>query len=316
MVLLLPPGGQLIGMIGVLEAFDAANRLREHRGRARPYRLTVAGTGTRSTSAAGTTVGTVPVGSVGAVHTLVVGGGLQLAEAASPPEFLVALRELASRAERVVGVCSGAFPLAEVGLLDGRRCTTHWVALESLRRRFPRADVQEDALYCEDDGVYTSAGATAGIDLALHLLRRDEGPRLATLVARMLVVFAERPGGQSQFGSAVELRPSTDATLRGVIAEVVRDPAGDHRVEALARRAGMSPRNFARVFRDQTGETPAAFVTRARVEAAQRALGSSDAGLDQIAEDCGFGTPATFRRSFRRVTGVSPGAWRQRFRMT
>ena len=146
-----------------------------------------------------------------------------------------------------------------------------------------------------------------------HGARLDKSRKLAALVARCLVVFARRPGGQSQFGAAVRLRPTVDDVLHGVISEILRDPAADHRVDVLASRAAMSPRHFARVFRDQTGETPAAFVTQVRVEASQRLLGQSDAGLDAIAADCGFGTTDTFRRAFRRVTGVSPGAWRERF---
>lgn len=311
MTLLLPPGAQLIGMIGFLEAFDAANRVLGAAGRPPAYALTVAGIGSELRSVSGLGLRPVDVVTVAATHTLVVGGALP--DGSADPRVVAQVGRLGAGATRVVAVCAGAFVLGELGWLDGRRCTTHWLALDPLRARFPAALVEPDALYTEDGRVYTSAGATAGVDLALHLIRQDLGPRVARAVARVLVVFAHRPGGQSQFGSALRLRPDLDATLQALVDHVLGHPEGDHRVEVLAARAGMSPRNFARVFRARTGETPAAFVARARVELAQRALVLGGDGLDLIAARCGFGTAETLRRSFHRVTGVSPGAWRARF---
>ncbi len=314
-VLLVPPDGQLIGMIGFMEALNAANRVRASRDRPPLYSLALVGVGAQTATAAGVVLQTGRADGQDGPHTLVVGGALESVTAPAPPAVRAQVARLATDATRVVAVCAGAFVLGELGMLDGRRCTTHWLALDALRERFPTALVQDDAIYTEDGRVLTSAGATAGIDLALHLVRQDGGPRLALAVARLLVVFAQRPGGQSQFGAALSLRPGIEDRLRKLISTVVQDPSGDHTVDALADRVAISPRHFARVFRDQTGDTPAAFVARVRVEAAQRALAHSDVGLDTVANDCGYGTVETLRRSFIRHTGVSPSAWRRRFRI-
>lgn len=311
---LLPQDSQLIGVIGLIEALDAANRLCAARGEAPPYALRLAGVGDDTRSAAGPVLHTEPAASIARVHTLVVGGALRLRTDPIDAALLRQARRLAASAERIVAVCAGSFVLGELGLLDGRRCTSHWLALDALRTRFPTARVEDDAIFTEDGPVLTSAGATAGIDLALHLIRGDAGPRLALAVARALVVFAQRPGGQSQFGSALRLRPGLDDRLAELVSTVLADPGADHRVEVLAKRAGMSPRHFARVFLQQAGQTPAAFVSCARVEAAQRALVHSDAALDTIAGDCGFGCAATLRRTFQRIVGVTPSAYRARFR--
>ena len=315
-VLLVPDGSQLIGLVGFAEAFDIANRFLASRGRGPLYAVRVAALGGEARGAVVALAGS-EAASIAKAHTLVV-GGLMADEALGEgprldPDFVAQVRRLAAGAERVVSLCMGAFALGEAGLLDGRRCTTHWLGVPALARRFPTAQVDEDALYTEDGRIFTSAGATAGIDLALHLIRRDGGPKLALAVARALVVFAQRPGGQSQFATGLRLQPSTDERLRGLVAGIQRDPGADHRVQALAERVGMSPRHFARVFREQTGETPAAFVARARVEAAQRALAQSDVPLAALASDLGFGTEETLRRTFHRVAGVAPSAWRARF---
>ncbi|MEZ4316670.1 MAG: helix-turn-helix domain-containing protein [Myxococcota bacterium] len=311
--MLVPPGAQLVGLLGFVEAFDAANRLLVSAGRDPLYDVQVVGVADETPCIAGPVLRTQPASEVTAVHTLVVGGALDLADHPVDPAVLAEAGRLAGLAERVVSVCMGAFVLGSLGWLDGRRCTCHWLGLDALRARFPLARVEDDAIFTEDGGVCTSAGATAGIDLALQLIRRDRGSRLALAVARALVVFAQRPGGQSQFGSAVRLRPSADDRLSRLVNEVVHQPGGSHTVEAMARRVGMSARHFARVFAEQTGETPAAFVARARVEAAQRALAQTDASLAEIADQCGFGTPETLRRTFLRVSGATPSAWRDRF---
>lgn len=312
-VMFVPPGAQLIGIIGFIEAFDAVNRLRVHQGRPPVYEVLVCGLDEQTASVTGLGLATRPAARVRRVDTLVVGGALSSSQVAREPELRRQVARLADRADRVVAICGGAFVLGELGWLEGRRCTCHWMGLDNLRARFPTAEVQADALFTEDEGVFTSAGASAGIDLALHLIRRDCGPRMALMVARSLVVFAMRPGGQSQFGSAVRVRSGTGQRLHDLIAGIHERPAGDHSVPSLARRAGMSPRNFARVFRDQTGQTPGAYVARARVEAAQRALAHSDAPLPAIAEACGFGHEKTLRRTFLKVAGVTPSAWRRRF---
>jgi len=314
-VVLVPPGSQLIGLIGFLEALDAANRFRAHRDLAPLYDVKLVGVAAQTPSAAGPVLSTTLSSSVTAAHTLVVGGGFASAEAEPDPRVLAEVTRLAEGAERLVSICMGAFVFAALGMLDGRRCTTHWLALEQLRTRYPAAKVEADAIFTEDGPILTSAGATAGIDLALHLVRIDGGSRLALAVARGLVVFAQRPGGQSQFGSAVRLRSGLDDRLRGLVGRVLSDPGADHAVASMAQSVGMSPRNFARVFREQAGETPAAFVARVRVEAAQQALAHGDEPAAVIAEDCGFGCVETMRRSFLRVAGVSPAAYRQRFRL-
>jgi len=310
-VVLVPTGCQLVGVIGFIEAFDAVNRLLTSRGRSPRYTLEVAGVEPETTSAAGPVLRTTPSTAVTGADTLVIGGGLDLP---SDPRLLAEAGRLAAGAARVVSVCMGAFVLGDLGLLDGRRCTTHWLAIDRLRARFPAAKVEPDAIFTDDGPVFTSAGASAGIDLALHLVRVDAGPRMALAVAQALVVFAQRPGGQSQFGSALKINPGVDGRLRALVGAVLHDPGADHGVDALAAAVGMSPRHFARVFLAETGETPAAFVAKVRVEAAKRALVQGDAGLDQLAADCGFGTVETFRRTFQRVAGVTPSEYRSRFR--
>lgn len=306
------PGASALSTLGPLEAFDVANRLLAARGRPAAWAVRLVALGPVSASV-GVSLGAEPIAAIDAVHTLIVGGGPELPARGFDPELVAAVGRLAARAERVVSVCSGAFVLAALGLLDGRRCTTHWLWLDALRRAAPAARVEADAIYTEDGPVWTSAGVTAGLDLALALIRADAGPRLAQATARALVVFVHRPGGQAQFGAALQLRPGRDDRLRALIAEVVADPGAPLDVPTLARRMAMSPRNFSRVFQRETGETPAAFVAKARIEAAQRALADSDASMAQIADVCGFGTEATLRRTFARVVGVSPAAWRARF---
>lgn len=314
-VVLTPPGGQLIGVVGFIEAFDAANRILASRGKPPLYELVTVGLDAVTPSCAGPALQTVPSSQIQSLHTLVVGGALDLPEAPVLERLLAETGRLAERAERLVSVCMGAAVLGSIGALDGRRCTCHWLRLDEMRERFPNAQVQDDAIFTEDGPVFTSAGATAGIDLALHLVRLDGGPRLALAVARTLVVFAQRPGGQSQFSRALRVRSGIDDRMADLVAGVLEDPKANHTVDALATRVGMSHRNFARVFRAQTGQTPAAFVAGVRVEAAQRHLLQSDATLETVAEDCGFGTVETFRRTFRRVTGVSPSDYRRRFRV-
>ncbi len=308
---LLPPGGQLIGILGLYEAFDAANRFREHWGLAPLYSLALVGAQEQTASASGPVLLTPPAPACTG-HTLVLGGALP--HRAPTPALLAAAERWSQGAARRVGVCMGSFTLGALGLLEGRSCTTHWLALDKLKEQFPTAKVQDDAIYVQDGELFTSAGASAGIDLALELIRQDGGPKLARAVAKSLVMFIQRPGGQSQFGSAARLPAETEQSFRDLLAQVLAHPASDHRVETLAQQVGMSPRNFARRFKSQTGRTPAAMVTRVRVQAAQRVLLNSDAPLSQVADECGFGSEETLRRSFERVCGTTPGGFRKRFR--
>lgn len=312
-VVVAPPGGLFTGVFAALEAFQFANLVLQHAGREPLYETVLAGLEDATASLAGHRVCTTPLAQVGPLHTLFVGGGPALPERPIPPALLEATAPLADRAERIVASCGGAFVLAELGLLDGRRCTTHWLHTDALQARVPSARVEPDAIFTHDGPVWTSAGATAALDLALQLIHQDGGARLARAVAQVMVVFVQRPGGQSQFSSSLRLSPTTGERFRALIQGIHREPAADHRVEALATRMGMSPRHFARVFRTQTGSSPAALVTRIRVEAAQRALASSGASVAEVARDTGFGTEETLRRSFQRVLGVTPRVYRERF---
>jgi transcriptional regulator GlxA family with amidase domain len=248
------------------------------------------------------------------VDTLMIAGGEGSRALRDDEAFMAWLREIAPRPRRLASVCTGALLLAEAGLLDGRRATTHWAWCESLARRHPRVDVDPDSIFVRDGRLYTSAGVTAGIDLALALVEEDHGRDLALEVARRMVVFMKRPGGQSQFSAQLVSRLPERDPLRRLQAYILEHPEADHSVERLAQRVAMSPRHFARVFSAELGTTPARFVERARVEAARRALEESDAGVDGIAGACGFGSAETMRRAFLRTLRVGPAEYRSRFR--
>ena len=255
----------------------------------------------------------VPDGSIGDVRgridTLVVAGGRGVAEA-----MLRWLARMAPRVRRLASVCSGTFLLAESGLLDGRRVTTHWRACDELARRYPALTVERDPIFVRDGTVYTSAGVTAGMDLALALVEEDHGRQLALRVARQLVMFLKRPGGQSQFSAQLALQAADREPLRELQAWIADHLDGDLSVPVLAAEVAMSERNFARIFTRQVGVTPARFVERARVEGARRRLEESTDGVEMVAERCGFGSAEVMRRAFLRLLGVPPSAYRGRFR--
>jgi transcriptional regulator GlxA family with amidase domain len=215
---------------------------------------------------------------------------------------------------QLISVCTGAFLLARAGRLDGRRVTTHWADAERLACSFPDVEVVPDALFIDDDDVWTSAGVTAGIDLAIALIRKELGPELALEVARRLVVFAHRPGGQSQFSAHLAAQSTDDEAIYAAQQWVLGHLRDDLTVDALARRVGMSPRNFARRFAAEAGTTPAQYVRHARLDAAKLLLESTDLGLDAIADHCGLGSDENLRRLFHRRLSVTPGAYRRRFR--
>jgi transcriptional regulator GlxA family with amidase domain len=218
----------------------------------------------------------------------------------------------ASVARRVASVCSGAFLLASTGLLDGRRATTHWSRCADLAEAFPAVRVEQDPIFINDGMFWTSAGITAGIDMALALVEADLGRFAATAVARHLVVFAKRPGGQAQFSAGLALA-GTDATFDNLHDWMKRNLRTTLAVPLLAEQAGMSERSFLRHYRQVTGTTPARAVERLRVEAARQALGETALPLKRVARDCGFGSEETMRRSFLRVLAVPPHAYRERF---
>lgn len=224
------------------------------------------------------------------------------------------LRRTAPGCRRVASVCSGAFLLAKAGLLDGRRVTTHWASCDALQRRYPAITVDPDPIFVRDGNVWTSAGVTAGIDLALALVEDDLGPETALEVARWLVLFVQRPGGQAQFSAQLGGQLAERDALRDLQRWIADNLAGDLTVPALAERVGMSPRNFARVFQREVGATPAAYVEGVRLERARLALESTPATVEEIARHCGFGTVETLRRTFARRLGVSPSEYRARFR--
>jgi transcriptional regulator GlxA family with amidase domain len=224
------------------------------------------------------------------------------------------LRRLAPRVRRIGSVCTGTFVLAAAGLLAGRRVTTHWNSAARLQQMFPALRVDADPIFIKDGKVYTSAGVTAGMDLALALVEEDCGREVAMAVARALVLFLKRPGGQSQFSAQLAAQAADREPLRELQAWIIDHVGADCSVPALAARVAMSPRNFARVFAREVGMTPGRFVERARVEAARRRLEESDDGVDGVAARCGFGSAEGMRKAFLRTLRVPPSAYRSRFR--
>ena len=258
------------------------------------------------------------VGDVrGPLDTIVVAGGDGTAAALRDRELIAAIRRLAGRSRRVASVCTGAFLLAEAGLLDGRSATTHWDSCELLRDRYPSVHVDPDPIFVRDGHVLTSAGVTAGMDLALALVEEDHGADVALATARRLVMYVQRPGDQAQFSAPLRARAEA-ASARRSIQEVQRwvaaHPGANTSVEALAARAAMSPRHFARAFSAEVGTTPARWVEGVRVEAARLLLETTDRSVDAVGAASGFRSPETFRRTFLRHLRVAPSDYRKRFR--
>lgn len=249
------------------------------------------------------------------VDTLVVAGGDRLADRPIEPELPASARRLASMAARVASVCTGTFILAAAGLLEGRRATTHWRHAELLARAYPGIDVQPDAIYVSDHGVYTSAGVSSGIDLALALVEADHGPDLARAIARNLVVYMQRPGGQSQFSAPLRAPVPHQPALRAVVEAVSADPAREHTIASLASVASVSPRHLGRLFATELHISPARFIEQMRLEAAKPLL---DAGhnVTETAHLSGFHNPETFRRSFTKRFGIAPSRYQHHFTTT
>jgi transcriptional regulator GlxA family with amidase domain len=313
------PEVQILDVTGPLEVFSTASRLLARGGRLGPPAYTteiVARRPGRLRTSSGLELwASRALGGVrGPIDTLLAAGGDGTAAALADRVLIDWLRRTAPRARRVASVCSGAFLLAEAGLLDGRRATTHWVGCERLAQRYPRVQVEPDPIFVRDGNVWTSAGITAGMDLALALVEDDHGRGVALSVARWLVFFLKRPGGQSQFSAQLSAQLAEREPLAELQSWILEHPEADCSVSSLARRAGMSPRNFARVFGREIGMTPARFVENARVEAARRRLEESDAGVEAVADAVGFGSAETLRRAFLRRVRVGPGVYRSRFR--
>ncbi|QIS03804.1 helix-turn-helix domain-containing protein [Nocardia brasiliensis] len=247
------------------------------------------------------------------VDTLLVTGGLLFGSAREDPDLIEGIRQTASRARRVGSVCSGTFLLAEAGLLRNRTVTTHWAGSGGFSARYPDIHVEPDRIYVQDGRIWTSAGVTAGIDLAIALISADHGPDLAREVSRWLVVYLHRPGGQSQFSAPVAAGPPRLEPLRALQVWIEENLAADLSLEALAQQAGMSTRNFSRVFAAELGTTPGRYVESVRVAAARRLLETTDYPLSRVAVAVGLRRPETLYRTFQRLLGVAPGEYRERF---
>ena len=314
-VLVAYPGISMLDLVGPAEVFAGVNRVAESRPR---YRLLVAsadGGLLISDSGLRLDADTRLSSVTGRVDTLLIAGG-PVVEAMPSDELVAELRRIAPRARRVASICSGAFVLAAAGLLDGRTATTHWAFCEKLGRDYPKITVAPDRIFVRDGNVFTSAGVTAGMDLALALVEADHGIEVARAVARWLVLFMQRPGGQSQFSERLSHPIPSESPIRGVCDEIVADPSGDHSVPRLAERAALSERHLARLFIAETGTTPARFVERARVEAARDLLEAGRTSVQTVAEQAGFGSGETMRRAFLRVLSVGPADYRARFGAT
>ncbi len=312
-VVVVYPDIQSLDVTGPVEVFSMSNR--EHDGDG--YRIeVVAATNAPVRTSSGLTLHVdAAIGDVrGPIDTLVVSGGDGVATAIFDAHLVKEVRRLAKTARRVTSVCSGAFLLAEAGLLDGRRATTHWSACDAMASRYPAVTVDPDPIFVRDGNVATSAGVTAGMDLALALLEEDLGRDIALAVARRLVLFLRRPGTQSQFSAQLAGQVAERDPLRDAQRHIADHPDADLSVAALARHVGMSERNFARCFRDEVGMTPARYVEQARVETARRLLEETDDGVTAVARRAGFGTAETMRRTFLRHVRTSPNDYRRRFR--
>ncbi len=311
---------QILDVTGPLEIFSGASRklAAERPSEPPPYAIEIAALrrGPLRCSSGLRVVADRSLAEVrGAVDTLLVAGGMGVEAALGDVRYSSAIRRIAARARRVASVCTGAFLLAEAGLLDGRQATTHWEVCDRLASRYPRVRVDPNPIFVRDGSVYSSAGVTAGMDLALALVEEDLGREIALHVARQMVLFLRRPGGQSQFSAQLAMQQADREPVRDLQTWIADHPDADLSVDRLASRAAMSPRNFARVFRREIGATPGRFVERVRVEAARRRLEESSHGVDAIATQCGFGTAESMRRAFLRTLRVSPSAYRSRFRI-
>ncbi|MCH9650018.1 MAG: GlxA family transcriptional regulator [Deltaproteobacteria bacterium] len=314
-VFLVHQGFQLLDLTGPMEIFSDANEWCRHRGCGTPaYSLAVV------SPAAGPVISSaglvVQAGSLAnlkpPLDTVVVVGGAGL-DREDQPRSRQWLESVSPSLRRVVSVCNGAFLLARAGLLEGRCATTHWALCDRLAAEFSSIRVAPDSIFVEDGEVWTSAGVTAGMDLSLALVERDLGREAALTIARWLVLFVKRPGGQAQFSEQLTLQKADSEPLRRVQNFVTDHLAEDLSVSALASRAAMSPRHFARLFKREIGVSPARYVERLRVEAARRLLEDTRLGVSAVAGRCGFGSEETLRKTFLRRVGVSPSSYRNRF---
>ncbi|MFO1030283.1 MAG: DJ-1/PfpI family protein [Planctomycetota bacterium] len=312
------PDFQMLDVMGPLEVFARTSRwLVDHRrADGDSYRVEVLGLrkGLVRASSGIAVLAERGIASVrGGIDTLLVAGGRGAEAASREPTLQRWLRTQAHQVRRIGSVCTGTFLLAAAGLLDGRRAATHWAAAGALAKSFPRVQVDQESLFVHDDRVYTSAGVTAGMDLALALVEADHGRDVSLAVARELVMFVRRTGGQPQLSAPLQSQLAMRRPLRELQAYIHEHPDEPLRVAELAERVAMSPRNFARAFAAETGDTPAQFVRKARLDTARRLLEESTLGLDELAIASGFGTAQNLRRAFEQHLGVPPSQYRERF---
>lgn len=315
-VLLGFPGVQSLDVVGPFEVFATASLVLAGGGNPDVgYDVTLVSAGGEPVRTdSGLELAAHPLPAAGSVDTVLLPGGTGVEDARRDPELMAWIRRVSGTARRVVSVCTGATLAAEAGLLDGCRATTHWAFAQRLADEYPGVEVDPEPIFVRSsERVWTAAGVTAGIDLALALVEDDHGTEVAQTVARYLVLYLRRPGGQTQFAAPVWMPRAKRAPIRAVQEVVEAEPGGRHSIPELARRAAMSPRHFIRVFTAEVGESPGAYVERIRTEAARRQLEETDDTVVAIAARCGFGTSETMRRNFVRRIGISPDQYRRSF---
>ncbi|MGY5777719.1 GlxA family transcriptional regulator [Rhizobium sp. LEGMi135b] len=303
---------QLLDITGPLQVFTSANEAALEFGQSKPYDAVVVAEDTQTRTSSGLTLATLPLADTSApLDTLIIAGGWGVNRACDNLELIEWLRRRAVGARRIASVCSGAFLLAEAGLLDGRRAATHWNRCKEFAKRFPQVKLEPDPIFVQDGRIWSSAGVTAGIDLSLALVEADLGRTLALSVARELVVFLKRPGGQAQFSAALQLQEGGERfdRLHGWIMNNLR---ADLSLPTLAEQANMSARSFSRHYLKATGRTPARAVENIRIEAARRFL-EEGLTVHQTRMRCGFSSEETMRRNFMRKFGTTPQAFRDHF---
>jgi transcriptional regulator GlxA family with amidase domain len=312
------PNVQVLDVTGPLEVFSRASRwLRDHGKRAdHVYQVEIIGLerGAFRTSSGLRLHAEHGIADAGrGIDTLMIAGGLGVGQYRSNRPLLRWIRQQSGQVRRLASICTGAFLLAEAGLLNGKRATTHWNHCANFARDFPDVRVEPDTLFVREGTLYTSAGVTSGMDLALALVEEDFGREVALATARELVMFLKRPGGQAQFSAQLAVQLAEHEPLRDLQAYILEHPDDDLAIDRLARRVAMSPRNFARLFAREVGTTPARFVAAARVETARRLLEETSDPLEAVCEKSGLGTPESMRRTFLRTLGIPPGRYRERF---
>ncbi|WP_405362885.1 GlxA family transcriptional regulator [Kitasatospora sp. NBC_00085] len=312
-VVLVYPGAQALDIAGPIEVFDTVNRMLPEAGVR--YRIEFVSPDTPLVrTCSGMVIAAEPLATGdGPIDTLLVPGGWSLKEALADRELVAWIRRAAARARRVTSVCGGAFLLAEAGLLTGRRATTHWAFCEEMAQRYPDVTVDREPIFVWDGSFVTSAGVSTGIDMALSLVEADHGAAFALDVARFLVLFFKRNGGQSQFSTVLEAQLADRAPIRAAQEWILSHLEQPLPVPEIAERANMSVRNFARVFRREVGTPPGQYIDQMRIARARKLLESTDLPVTQIARRCGFPAPETFFRSFGRALELTPKEYRQRF---